>query len=825
MKHRIAYSLTAAVTAAVMLLSTACSEHDDAVRPSVSGSQRMSLSASVGQVKSGFTRGTLDNTFDGTELLAITMRDAETAAAWPVVRRYVASTSGRLTHSGDLMNNPEDVDPWVWPEDADSISLMGWHCADYYRTVINNEEFGVPEDQTTRAKMQAHDFLYSPEATFTDADAESLTMNFWHQLSLVRVYIESDDEIYDDASTVRMFGTQWAQSSFYTQPLGDDTKLYGAWGTYGGVFTGHTAFSNQVQPLLVSHSNNNKMLLFAALALPQQTRGRQLISIDHGGEHFTYTLPDDEAESPDYLPGLVYTYHLKLKEKLVLVTPEPWEEDEVDDRGTSITCTIYPWDPIDPDDYGMHVDANPWLGIDLTATYVSVLPWLKSDHPDNTVTPDPWLPVEPGGIDFWIVDWLREDTTGVIDYVTLRRATDTDTIPVQLTDTLKYQGDFYYYSGGFSTTWGLSALNVSQTADDNATRTEGYVEWSVLTYSRNKPSLYMENSGNYDKNPWAFRVDDNSKLQGKTVNVLRLRTSGAATKTIRVFKKKRNTAFDLSEEPAATATFTSVNNNEEVTFRLSTALTLAAGEYLVFDIPANTFCYDDNYKEGFYCHANTSNWATMGASLGIDVGYVEPPLVDSEGVWYITSCTDNTANLTDSRVAMIDSVNTAHPRINYGYDNKYFGYSYPMTMQVRLRGYAFNALRFLRYKHGSFDVWAYKWNGDRRKLGTVTVSADDEDPADQTKDKLLVTRRLKDEYGNDVTATLADNELIVIGAGISNWYSKTGGHYDDYGTYTYGPEGNYLMLKTTQPYRDDLGIYWSGYQDELMGVDVGFVDN
>jgi len=840
MKHRIAYSLLAAVTAAFTLLTTGCADSDDASATSVRVSKVVSLTASVGTTqKRSVTRGTLQNTFDGTELVAVSMR-VEDAAVWPTVRRYVAATSGRLTHSGNTEKNAEDTDPWVWPEDADSISLMGWYTADYYRTEIDQQEFGVPEDQTTMAKMQAHDFLYAPEATFRDPDAQSVTMTMWHQLSLVVVNIDSDEPLTaNELASVRMFSPDWAQTSIYTQPLGDNTKLFGAWGTYGGAFAGKTAFTDSVRPLLVSHSDDSKKVRFTALVLPQQTRGRHLIGINHGDRHYSYTLPADEAESPDYLPGLVYNYDLLLRDKLVLVTPEPWEKEP--DKGTPIACTVAPWDPVpviggtyvdaDPWDIspqmpgafvdgnpwqyydlsGTYVDANPWLAIDMkSATYVNLIPWLRTDQHENKVTADPWLPkdLDQTNVQFWIIDWMKEDQSAEVEYLLLRKESEHDSIPVNLTDTLKWDGDWFIYSGGTST-HDFSSVGNGFSSPTYSAHTEGYTNWYVQSWELNRSDLSASNTE--ENNPWAFRVDDNSRMANETVNVLRLKAAfSGGSKTIRIFKRTRNTAFDLSTAPDATATIYSDSDGEVVTAKIVPALHLEAGEYLIFDAPASTFYFNDNYMEKFFCKANTSKWATYGSALGIDVGYYHgSSFVDTEGKWYITSYTDNSASLTESREAAA----TATSKM----------YSYPPTMQVRLRGKQFNAFRFLRYQYGSFTVYAVRRgtsnSNTRRTLGTVTVSADDETADEQLNDRLLVTRFLKDSGGNIVTATLNENEYLLINGGLSNWYSSAGGYFSEYDNspnYLYGPEGYYTL--------SGYGTWtWEGSQYGLLGVDVGLV--
>lgn len=769
-------------------LLVACADKEDVLRQD--DSDALTFNANVG--RSGITRGTLDGTFDGTELMAVTMRTAD-ASDWPVVRRYVAGTSGQLTHSADVEVNPEDVDMWRWPKSADAISVKGWHTADQYRTAVDGQEFSVPTDQSAgRSVMQGYDFLFAPATTADDRTNTSVTLDMWHQLSLIRIYIESDESLYAEEvlNSVRMFGTEWTQRATYTEPS-DEAKLYGAWSTYSGTYTPETAFSEGVKPLLLSHSEDGKVLLFAALMVPQQTRGRQLISLDLLNIHYTYTLPNDETESPDYLPGVVYTYDLCLKDKFVKVTADLWDEEPHTTFGGTV---------------------NPWQDLNKSATYTTVTDWIRTNQHENEVTPDPWLPADPvTNINFWIVDWLSEDTTGVIDYITLRQATDRDTIPVQTQDTLMYCNGWYIYSHGKSTqAW--SQIGGGFSPPVYTTRTEGYTEWAILDWEHNQANkLTAKNTR--AQGPWAFRVDDNSRLKNKTISVLRLKSASTGEKTLRIYKKRRNTAFSLDDAPDALATFKATKDGEEVIAKLSPALVLSDLEYLVIDAPNNTFYYDDDYREMFYGFANTASWSSFGASLGIDVGNIAAPVTDSEGTWYITSCTDNgVATLTDSRVAA---------------DASFAGYAYPLTMLGRLRWHQFNAFRFLRNEYGSFTVYAVKRNGTKRELGTVTVSLTDEDATQQANPKLLVTRYLKDSGGNVVSASLAGDEYLVIDGGLSNWYSATGGTFSDYLTssdssyYLYGPEGYYTIPSTSA-----WGTWtWDGNQYGLLGVDVGYIEN
>lgn len=777
------------------VLLGACTDKDEALRAG-DATAAVSFHASLGQ--RGFTRGTLDHEFGGTEQIAVTMR-ANNVDSWPTVRRYVASTTGALTHSADVTANPDDLVAWRWPDDADAIDVKGWHTADLYRTAVNGQVFSVPTDQSQRSTMQGYDFLYAPATTHVDPTAASVPVDLWHQLCLVRIYIDSGVDLTDAASTVRLFGTQWTQRAIYTEPT-SAAKLYGAWDTYSGTFTPQTAFTEGVTPLYIAQSNDGKKALFAALMIPQQTRGRQLITLTLLGGTYTYTLPATEEASPDFLPGMVYTYSLRLKDNSVTFTANPWEAE----AHPNFTTTPNPW--------------NPWEGVDEnSATYVNATRWLKSDNDENIVTPNPWLPSDDilltgfTDVDFWIVNWLKEDTTAVLDYVTLRKATDKDSIPVQVKDTLMYTSDgWYIYSHGGGDMDGLSYIGGGFSSPVYTTRTEGYTEWAILEWERNQVTdLIAKNTAT--NGPWAFRVDDNSRLKNKTINVLRLKSASTdtGTKTIRLYKKAKNTAFDLTDTPDATASFTAKSTGEEVIAKLSTPLTLGDYEYLVIDAPANTFYYNDDYKEAFYGYANTSSWHSFGASLGIDVGYLADPVTDGEGTWYITSCKDNgTTTLTDSREAAAST---------------FAGYVYPLTMQARLRGHAFNAFRFLRKDHGSFTVYAVKRDGTHRTLGTVTVSADDETTDEQALTQLLVTRYLKGSGGNVVSATLADDEYLVIGGGLSNWYSATGGTFSDYNNstyYLYGLEGYYTIPSTSA-----WGTWtWDGNQYGLLGVDVGYVE-
>ena len=193
----------------------ACSDKDEVLGSGNTGV--ISFQADLG--KKGFTRGTLDHTFDGTEQIAITMRAVDANAnGWPTPRHYVANGEGQLSHSPQAANDANDV-PWYWPNDADAIEVKGWYTADQYRSAVNGEQFSVPADQHVRLDIQGYDFLYAPATTFSDRTASSLLLPFWHEMCLVRIYVESlvpftDEEI----STVKLFGTDWKQNGTYTEP-------------------------------------------------------------------------------------------------------------------------------------------------------------------------------------------------------------------------------------------------------------------------------------------------------------------------------------------------------------------------------------------------------------------------------------------------------------------------------------------------------------------------------------------------------------------------------------------------------------------------------
>lgn len=750
----------------------ACSDKDEVLGSGNTGV--ISFQADLG--KKGFTRGTLDHTFDGTEQIAITMRAVDANAnGWPTPRRYVADGEGQLSHS-PVANDANDV-PWRWPKDAEAIEVKGWYTADQYRSAVNGEQFSVPADQHVRLDIQGYDFLYAPATTFSDRTASSLLLPFWHQMTLVRIYVQNQQPFTNDViSSVRLFGTDWKQNGTYTEPSGDAT--FGSWNTS----TAGTAFTQGITPFHSSISDDGKTALFLAMIVPQPTRGRQLISFVQDNTTYTYTLPATEEASPDFLPGMVYTYDLRMDQQLT-VTASLWEHE----MHPNFTTT-----------------ANPWEGVDEnSATYVNVTAWLSANHDENRVTTNPWLPADDFAqtdVNFWIVNWEKQDTTAMMDYITLRKATDKDSIPVQTQDTLMYTADgWYIYSGGAATTnW--SQIGGGFSPPTYTTRTEGYMEWAISAWETGRINLTEPNSTM--KSPWAFRVDDNSRLKNKTINALRLKSASTGSKTIKLYKKTRNTAFNLTETPAATATFTSTVVGEEVIAKLNTPLTLGDLEYLVIDAPASTFYYDDEYWEMFYCNANTTQWASFGASLGIDVGYLADPRTEGNDTWYITSYTDNAANLTASRGV------AASP---------FAGYVYPLTMQVRLRGHAFNALRFKCKTPGSsFKVFKARRDGTIVEEYTVTVPSTASDGA-------VVTCYLKK---NDAitSATLANDEYLVIDGGLSNYYSATGGTFSDYDAdsyYLYGPEGYYTI--------DDESALstwtWDGNQYGLLGVDVGYVAN
>lgn len=761
------------------LLLGSCSDKEDVLQLDDSGA--LTFNASVG--RSGITRGTLDGTFDGDEKIAVTMRAVD-ASDWPVVRRYVANTSGQLTHSADLAANAADVGMWRWPKNADAIEVKGWYTADQYRTAVDGEEFGVPVDQSGgRSVIQGYDFLFAPATTANDRTNASVKLDMWHQLCLVVISIENDENLYDEdvINSVRMFGTQWAQRATYTEPTGTG-KLFGAW-------TPGTAFTEGVKPLLQSHSEDGKALIFEAMVVPQQTRGRQLISFDLSGIHYTYTLPTAEEDSPDFLPGMVYYYHLRLPDKQLMVTADLW-------------------------DYEPHITfdspVNPWQDLDKSATYVKVTEWIRANHDDNKVTPEPWLPDNiPFNAKFWIVDWLNEDTTGVIDYIKLRQATDRDTIPVPRTNKLKYGNGWFIYAGGSSTAY-VTIIGGGFAPPAYSTRKEGYINWAILSWEHSRTSLQVGNVN--AQGPWAFRIDDNNRLRGKAINALRLTSaSGGTEKKIKLYVKNLYESFERNETPDAVATISAQAAGQVVIAKFKDpithndkTLTLDYMKFLVIDAPDNTFKLDDNFDELFYCNANTSSWPLAGASLGIDVGYIEAPVTDNVGTWYITSYTDNADNLTDSRTA------AAAP---------FAGYVYPPTMQARLWGHEFNAFRFKCNVPGSsFKVYAIQRSGiNRTELGTVTVPS-----TAQSGD--VVTCYLMNNNNAPVSYTLQDDQNLVIDGGLSNFYSATGGTFSDYMTggtdhsyYLFGPEGYYTIASTN---------YWGNWAWEpygLLGVDVGYV--
>ena len=234
------------------------------------------------------TRATVDNTWAGTEEVAVKVKDE--------VKKYKADNSGNLTVDGD---NP----PFYWQNTTEKKTVSAWFP--YSQTFPAT--FTVQEDQNSGTGYQQSDLLYAPPTEVTFKGDKSLT--FRHLPARVVVNLKAGDGVTKEevaGATVTLLN-QATTSGAITVDEGSQTYTVAQAG----------ADTKSITPKGVTATKDYQKTV-QALLVPQKIKDKVFIKVVAAGNTYNYT-PTDEADA-NFASGKQYTYQITVKKTGLAVT-------------------------------------------------------------------------------------------------------------------------------------------------------------------------------------------------------------------------------------------------------------------------------------------------------------------------------------------------------------------------------------------------------------------------------------------------------------------------------------------------------------------------
>ncbi len=291
--------VAAVCTACCAAALTACSDDTDTNDAGrlPAGQYPITLTATVeGQT---VTRATSDNTWEGTEEVALQVGGE--------VKKYTVAAGGALTAHSD--NNP-----FYWTSITEQKTVGAW----YPHSATRPASFTVQADQNTNSGegFQQSDLLYTSQSitynTSTNA-SNPPQLTFKHLPVKVVVNLKADTQ-----NGVTEADVQNATVTLVNQALTsgaityDDAALAAA-----PVSVAQAAAGNVITPKVSATATSGYQQTVQALLVPQQMQGKQFVKITVGSSIYYY-VPKDNAANLEH--GKQYTYNITVKKEKLEVT-------------------------------------------------------------------------------------------------------------------------------------------------------------------------------------------------------------------------------------------------------------------------------------------------------------------------------------------------------------------------------------------------------------------------------------------------------------------------------------------------------------------------
>lgn len=299
----------AALTACCAIALTACSDDtaaaDDGRLPA--GQYPITLTATVeGQT---VTRATSDNTWEGTEEVALQVGSD--------VKKYTIAADGALTAA-------DGVQYWT----AKTMTVQAWHSPQGY-SATRPTDFTVKADQnaSSGAGFQQSDLLYTSQSITYNANTNASNppqLTFKHLPVKVVVNLKADTQ-----NGVSEADVTNATVTLVNQALTSGEITYDdAAGAAAPVSVAQTAAGNVLTPKVNASATSGYQQTVQALLVPQQMQGKQFVKITVGSSTYYY-VPKDNAANLEH--GKQYTYNITVKKEKLEVTVSSsvsWADDE-----------------------------------------------------------------------------------------------------------------------------------------------------------------------------------------------------------------------------------------------------------------------------------------------------------------------------------------------------------------------------------------------------------------------------------------------------------------------------------------------------------------
>lgn len=288
-----------AMSLATALGLAGCSTEDDRMAGDglPEGKYPMAFSTTVQGLTQ--TRATVDNTWTGTEQVAV--------MAGNTVKKYTAANNGVLTpaHTGDKL---------YWTSKV--MTVRAWYSPTY--SDQQPTRFTVAKDQSSDKGYQASDFLYTSQ-TFTFSKDASSQLVFKHLPAKVVINLKAGGEITENdvkSATVTLV------NQLLTGTMDED-----------GAMTHASQGADEITPHDVSSIASGYQRTLQALLVPQQMKDKKFIKVTIGNRGYYY-IPTTETDGK-LEAGNQYTYNITVKKEKLEVTASSsvsWKEEVTADN-------------------------------------------------------------------------------------------------------------------------------------------------------------------------------------------------------------------------------------------------------------------------------------------------------------------------------------------------------------------------------------------------------------------------------------------------------------------------------------------------------------
>lgn len=297
--------------ACLALLAASCNTDEDDGTALPDGKYPMTFTTQVEGLTA--TRATTDNSWDGTEEVAIQIGNA--------VKKYKAASDGALS-AEDTSN------PFYWTNNTMTVSA--WYASTYLDAKPTSFTVAADQDNNSGSGYQASDFLYAYQSvTFNKSTAPSLT--FKHLPVKVVVNLKKGEGITD--TEVQSAAVALVNQNLTSGAIADDWKV-----------TQATTGSSTITPNVLSSPTSGYQKSVQALLVPQQMQGQKFIkvTIGTGGTARDYYYTPTQEDDANLQAGNQYTYDITVKKSGLSVesVTASWNDNASTDQAKQATFHI-----------------------------------------------------------------------------------------------------------------------------------------------------------------------------------------------------------------------------------------------------------------------------------------------------------------------------------------------------------------------------------------------------------------------------------------------------------------------------------------------------